>query len=78
MSLVKQRRGDNIIWRCAFHKSEKRSVFDGSIFSNSKLTLTKMLELLYMWVCDYNNRFTVRELELSENTVVNWYVIFGN
>ena len=63
MSLVKQGRGDNIIRRCPFHNSEKRSVFDGSIFSNSKFTSTKMLELLYTWVCDYDNRFTVRELE---------------
>jgi len=54
------------------------SIRNGSIFSSSKLDLLNALPLLYMWAADYDNRYCVRELGISANTVVEWFARFRN
>jgi hypothetical protein len=36
-------------WRCPSHKNQTMSIRKGSIFENSNLPMTKIVQLLYLW-----------------------------
>lgn len=65
---------DGFRWRCTRCGGTK-SVRDGSFFSKSKLSLQKLVKLLYLWCMDTPQTFILHELQMSDTsqkTISDW------
>lgn len=63
---------DGYKWRCKVCKTSK-TVRTNSWFSNSHLSMHKILQLTYMWTYHFEQKHVIRELEISAPTVVDWF-----
>ncbi|GBN89235.1 hypothetical protein AVEN_197865-1 [Araneus ventricosus] len=76
MVLTENNCSDGYAWVCRkFGVNEhhiKRTVRKGSWFSESKLTISEVLILTYLWVKKTPNDWIVDEMNVSEPTVVDW------
>ena len=72
MGLVKVKdRSDGFAWRCSKCGNVERSVRDGSLFSKSKLPITTLILIMYVWTTDWgNNTFIEQELEVRSASAV--------
>ena len=63
---------DNIVWKCNKCRSEK-SIRANTFFSKSKLSMAKIIEVIYFWCMDYTVKQACHELEVDKNTIIDWY-----
>jgi len=76
MSLRKKNnKSDGILWMCSSCASAK-SIREGSMFANTKLSIFTLLLLLYMWTNDFQNKHASAEAEVEANNVVDWFLKF--
>ena len=74
---VSSPRGDGWVWRCRRRGCQKRvSVRAGTIFENSKVPISKILQLLYWWAKDMPVNRVAEEVCTTEGTVVDWFLRF--
>uniref|UniRef100_A0A1I8BDQ8 DDE_Tnp_IS1595 domain-containing protein n=1 Tax=Meloidogyne hapla TaxID=6305 RepID=A0A1I8BDQ8_MELHA len=66
------KRRDDFEWKCK-KCLKRKSIRDGSFFSRSSLTLSKLLPLIYMWLEDFQNKNVVKELNIESTTIVSWF-----
>jgi transposase-like protein len=65
---------DNCLWKCSNKACGKQvSIRHGSWFSNSNLTLEKIVLITYFWVYKANEEFVIHDLEIAQQTIVDWY-----
>ena len=65
---------DGCRWRCKNNKCKNaRAIRDGSFFSGSKLTLETIILIIYFWCTDFTIMQAVKELEVSQKTLIDWY-----
>jgi len=66
---------DGCCWRCNNKSCNKKiSIRRDSFFSNSALTIDKILKLTYMWVWKLPEYYVKIQLKIgSEETMVDWY-----
>ena len=66
---------DGVCWRCSDKNcGKKSSIRQDSWFSQSHLTLDKIVKLTYYWVYKYPEELVLHELRIgSEHTTVDWY-----
>jgi len=58
----------NLIWKC--RKCEKStSILSKSIFSHSKLSISKVLQIIYFWSHNHTVKATSHETSVSEQTI---------
>lgn len=68
-----QQRADGKKWRCCQCHGTK-SIRDGSFFSGSKLSLKKIVMLIYCWTHDFPQNISAIECEISEgHTLIDWF-----
>ena len=73
MGLIKYTQGaDGFAWLCSPCKKRK-TIRDGSFFQRSSLPLQKLFPPVYMWIEDFRNKNAVKELQISEAAVVDWF-----
>lgn len=69
---------DGKVWRCSLKACRTtRSIRDGTIFSESKLTLADWVRFLYLWSWDVSRAVMENELNLSRSThccVAHYYM----
>jgi hypothetical protein len=70
------RRLDGAIYRCPVHKNEKKSIRDGSFLSDSRLTLSQFIHLVYEWAHRTSITDTQSRLAISPKTIVQWFQFF--
>ncbi|XP_052828993.1 uncharacterized protein LOC128249432 [Octopus bimaculoides] len=64
------------LWRCTVCR-QFRSIRRGSFFSDSRLTLTRLLELMYYWAkIDCKQSVVMNEVGIGPEAIVNWYNSF--
>ena len=66
-----------IIWKCPLC-SVKKSILNGSIFSDSKIGISKMLKLIYCWSHEYSCKHTMMECSVSDKTVISVFSLLRN
>lgn len=71
-------RSDGWVWRCPKCKKREKSIRDDSIFAGSKLDIVTCFALLYMWCNDYDNKYVMHELRLTDKPVTQWFARFRN
>ena len=54
----------------------RKSIFEGSIFTRSKLQIHQIMELLYYWSKGSGVEETAFEVEVNKNTVTNFFQAF--
>ncbi|KCZ76138.1 hypothetical protein H311_02870, partial [Anncaliia algerae PRA109] len=60
-------------WKCNKCYSAV-SIFDNTIFFNTKLSLPRLLDIVYFWSCDMTQTKTRSELDTKSSlTVFRWY-----
>jgi len=66
---------DGKSWKCRSRHCRKRiSIRHGTLFENSNMKLTTLLEFLYWWANDTPQQVVQRELDIKTwETTVNWY-----
>lgn len=62
----------SIILKCTNCKN-KKSVFHKSIFTRSKIPITKILHIIYCWSMEYTRDQTVHETKVCPDTVTNFF-----
>lgn len=68
---------DNWTWRCPKRGCQKRiSLRRGTIFENSKLSISKALQLLYWWSRELPVVQAAHEVGVSPVTAVDWFLRF--
>jgi hypothetical protein len=74
MGLVKTKdRTDSFKWNCSKCGNLEMSIRDESIFAKSKLPITTLLLITYVWSTNWgNNTFIEEELGLSPHAAVDW------
>lgn len=69
--------GDGYVWRCRRKGCQARvSIRNGTIFEYSKLTLPKVLQLIYWWAKDMPVTRAAEEVGVSEGTAIEWFLRF--
>lgn len=63
---------DLLEWRCRPCKC-KKSIRNGSFFENSKLSLDKLITLIYWWTTDAKQDIVIRETGISRVSVIDWF-----
>ena len=63
---------DGVSWCCPRCKGRK-TVWEGSFFAKSRLTLQKWLLLMYFWEREYPVSDTAEEAEVQEKTAIDIY-----
>lgn len=65
---------EDIWWVCRANNKQcsTKSIRSGSFFENAKLSLPISIQFLYMWANDFDNKHIAHELEISEQSVVDW------
>ena len=64
---------DGKTWRCTNSRCRsKKSIREGSFFSNAHLDMSTMLMFMYLWSKDCSSKFIREELELAQKTAVDW------
>ena len=53
--------------------NKKESIFKNSIFTRSKLPIGVILKIIYYWVYEYSCSSTMKECNLSDHTVTNFF-----
>ncbi|XP_049826233.1 uncharacterized protein LOC126266348 [Aethina tumida] len=74
MSFIKKKCTDGYIWRCK-GCGKSSSIRSGSFFSNSNLSVEKMLKIIYCWAFDMPHEVVKREVGLgmaATHTMVDW------
>jgi len=66
-----------IIWKCPLC-SVKKSILNGSIFSDSKIGISKMLKIIYCWSHEYSCKHTMMECSVSDKTVTSVFSLLRN
>jgi len=56
------------MWKCDMC-SKSTTLLRGSIFGNSRLSIGKVLKIIYFWANDYSNTITSHETNISEHTI---------
>ena len=65
---------DGYHWKCQSSRSRKaKSIRVGSFFSNSKLSLGDLLQIIYCWPLGMSVSTTSTILDVSQPTIVDWY-----
>ena len=69
-----KRRADNYSWRCSncncgYHHTLRKHSF----FSGSKLSLEKILKIVYYWTYQYPQDIVIHETGLSNHTVIDFF-----
>ena len=59
------------VWRCG-HCRTKRSILDGSFFTNTKIPMRKHITMIYYWASETPVHVVVHHLDLDEKTVIQW------
>lgn len=73
MTLIKYSKGlDKKRWACR-PCQQTLSVRHGSFFHRSNLSLSIIVQLIYMRARDFAQHQTTHELSLNKNTVVDWF-----
>ena len=79
---------DGLIWRCRkthkvhhegstfITKDVKLSIRHMSWLVDTKVPLTCILELIYLWSQDFSINATVHEMKVSRKTVIEWFIFF--
>jgi transposase-like protein len=79
MKLVQRpNKSDGYEWQCRRRRADQdhhvvRSLRKGTWFEDSKLTLEELVLLTYFWVEEYAQINVKKELEMSPNTILDWY-----
>lgn len=64
-------------FKCYKYKCQKtKKLYTDSIFKNSKLSLKKLILMLYGWCENESIEYCQKQLKLSKSTVSNWYKKF--
>lgn len=74
---INHRCADSWVWRCPRRGCQKRmSVRRGTIFENSKLPISKALQLMYWWCQELSVAQAAHEVGVSQVTVIDWFLRF--
>jgi transposase-like protein len=67
---------DKVLWRCSARECRKRrSIRNGSVFSRSRLSIEKILKIIYWWTTGSNQEFVSKQVGVSTHTIVDWFKV---
>jgi len=77
LSLQKNGKSERV-WRCSTHKGNTMSIRDGSYFSQSKLPIVKILQIIYLWSLNTSIKNIVIMCKISERVAIQWCHLIRN
>ena len=62
---------EGFMWKC--HCKKYNSTRNGSLFEKSRLTLNKIVLLIYDWARELSQDTAIHESNISNKTAIDWY-----
>ena len=70
--LISLKTGDGLQWKCTKCKAKKKSIRNNSIFSSSKLSIYKVIIIMFLFSSKTPAKVVIRLLDVSDKIVTDW------